>query len=172
MCPELHLLIGLVNHVFWKGIVEVLGREKTLMWPKKFKLIPQNYQGEHFEGNACRKLLTKADSLFDPEFWQNVTEKLRILPFVNTIKVMNKIVESCFSVNEVKPDLDAQIHELKKCFEATELSKTLEMHIILQHLRHCLNYLQKKVLVYGPNRLERLFIASFSNTGNVIISNY
>ena len=35
--PELHLLQGFVNHMFWKVIVLLVGREKALIWPKKVK---------------------------------------------------------------------------------------------------------------------------------------
>ena len=55
--PELHLLQGFVNHLFWDGLVPLLGRENALLWPKKLKLIAKNYQGDVFEGNACRKLI-------------------------------------------------------------------------------------------------------------------
>ena len=65
--PELHLLQGFVNHCFWYGIVSLLGRENALLWPKKLKLVPKNYQGEIFEGNACRKLIETTDNLLD--FW-------------------------------------------------------------------------------------------------------
>ncbi|CAB0039995.1 unnamed protein product [Trichogramma brassicae] len=43
--PELHLLQGFVNHLFWKGLVPEVGREKALLWPKKLSLVPKNYQG-------------------------------------------------------------------------------------------------------------------------------
>lgn len=33
--PELNLLHGLVNHVFWTGVVIIVGREKVLTWKKK-----------------------------------------------------------------------------------------------------------------------------------------
>lgn len=33
--PELHVLQGFVNHLFWRGLVPMLGPEKALMWPMK-----------------------------------------------------------------------------------------------------------------------------------------
>lgn len=33
--PELHILQGFVNHVFWNGLVPILDRERALLWPKK-----------------------------------------------------------------------------------------------------------------------------------------
>ena len=46
--PELHMLQGFVNHLFWDGIVPLLGKEKALLWPKMLKLVPKNYQGDIF----------------------------------------------------------------------------------------------------------------------------
>ncbi|GLV46572.1 hypothetical protein CBL_20877, partial [Carabus blaptoides fortunei] len=64
--PELHLLQGFTNHLFWNGIVPAVGREKALLWPSKLKLVAKNYQCEIFEGNACQKLLQESDKLLDP----------------------------------------------------------------------------------------------------------
>ena len=33
--PELHILQGFVNHIFWKGLVPIVGKERDLIWPKK-----------------------------------------------------------------------------------------------------------------------------------------
>ena len=46
--PELHMLQGFVNHLFWDGIVPLLGKEKALLWPKTLKLVAKNYQGDIF----------------------------------------------------------------------------------------------------------------------------
>ncbi|CAH1101844.1 unnamed protein product [Psylliodes chrysocephalus] len=70
--PELHLLQGFTNHLFWNGIVPAVGREKALIWPSKLKFVAKNYQGEIFEGNACRKLLQESDKLLDPEIYEHV----------------------------------------------------------------------------------------------------
>lgn len=48
--PELHLLQGFVNHVFWNGIVNLVGEERALIWPKKLNLVAKNYHGCTFEG--------------------------------------------------------------------------------------------------------------------------
>jgi hypothetical protein len=33
--PELHILQGFVNRMFWRGLVPLVGREKALNWPKQ-----------------------------------------------------------------------------------------------------------------------------------------
>ena len=51
--PELHILQGFVNHIFWTGLVPLLGEETALIWPKKINVIAKYYHGRTFEGNAC-----------------------------------------------------------------------------------------------------------------------
>lgn len=31
--PELHIIQGFVNHLFWDGIVPLLGQENSMKWP-------------------------------------------------------------------------------------------------------------------------------------------
>ena len=134
---------GFVNHLFWKGLVPLLGRETALIWPKKLNVVPKNYQGELFEGNACRKLLKNSDKLYDEIF--NGAKKLRIEAFVSSFKKMNEIVHNCFSITRKNNDVDIarSIEELKKAFDATEVSESLKIHIILNHLLQCLTTLEE-----------------------------
>lgn len=46
--PELHIMQGFVNHLFWDGLVPLEGEEKALQWPKKLKVIPKNYHSRIF----------------------------------------------------------------------------------------------------------------------------
>lgn len=138
--PELHVLQGFVNHLFWEGLVPLLGRDRALLWPKKIKLIPKNYQGEVFEGNACRKLLNEADKLLNSD----VSAEMKGI--ISAFKSMNKVVQDCFSTNEVGSELDKHINELNKNFKSTGVSETLKMHVLLKHLKHCLHFLDKRGL--------------------------
>ncbi|CAH0559569.1 unnamed protein product [Brassicogethes aeneus] len=67
--PELHILQGYVNHIFWNSIVKVVGRDKALLWPQKLCLVSKNYHAEVFEGNACRKLLREHEKLQDKDIY-------------------------------------------------------------------------------------------------------
>lgn len=140
--PELHILQGFVNHLFWNGLVPLLGRERALVWPKKLNLISKNYHGDIFEGNACRRLLKESDRLFDLDVLGNVMP-IQIQPFVSVFKSMNKVVESCFSTKKYGSvsDLAKNIDELKKTFKAIDVSETLKIHVALHHLQHCLHFL-------------------------------
>lgn len=122
--PELHLLQGFVNHLFWDGLVPLVGREKALVWPKKLQVIPKIYHGEIFESNACRKMIKNSDALLNSEIYKDVGYFAPI-PFVTACKAMDKVVVSCFSTEKVKPDLDKNLDELKRAFESVQLSKTL-----------------------------------------------
>ncbi|CAH0547031.1 unnamed protein product [Brassicogethes aeneus] len=97
--PELHIMC-FVNHLFWKGLVPLLGRERALLWPKSLCVISKNYHGEAFEGNPCRKLLKHPDELLKSEIFGKV-EPLKLVPFIASFKAMDKLVNACFSTRQV-----------------------------------------------------------------------
>lgn len=138
--PELHILQGFTNHLFWKGLVPLLGREKALVWPLKLKVISKNYHGEVFEGNACRKLIKNADKLNDEAIYGHVGY-FKIVPFIHAFKEMNKLVECCFSRGPVHSDVEKRVSEVRKAFLATGVSETLKMHVLTRHLTDCLKFL-------------------------------
>ena len=127
--PELHILMGFVNQLFWDGLVPLVGRDKALLWPEEAGATSKDYHGEVFEGNACRKLLKKADLLCNVKIYEEVGI-LKIVPYISTFKTMNKIVKCCFSSRKVGPNLSQYIIKLKKNFLALEeVSITLKIHV-------------------------------------------
>ena len=136
-------MTGFVNHLFWNGIVPLVGRERALLWPKKLGIISKNYHGEIFEGNACRELLEQSDKLNDKDIYGNLGEYI-LKPFINCFKTMDKIVTSCFSMKRKDDNLSNNINELKKHLSATTISETLKIHVLLVHLDQCLNFLENK----------------------------
>ena len=143
--PELHLVQGPVNHLIWKGIVPIIGEEKVLLWTKKFGFIPKEYHGKIFEGNACRRLLKEADALLDYEICKDVGP-LPLVPFVSALKAMDKVVECCFSTKKVGENLDDHIEKFKLAYKSTGVSETLKVHVIMEHLKNCLSYLDGRGL--------------------------
>ena len=109
--PELHLIQGFVNQVFWKGLVPMVGREKALIWPLKLKVVTKNYQGELFEGNACRKLLKNPDILFDSNICPDI---FSITLLVSVLKSFNKVVNDCFTSYEISSETRKDITNLRK----------------------------------------------------------
>ena len=138
--PELHCMLGFVNHVFFDGLIPLLGVDKAMLWPYKVQVVPKNYQGLKFEGNPCRKLLKSADLLNDPEIYENVGE-LAIVPYISALKAMDKLVNKFFSTRKIDADLNKYVEELRRTYVALDISETLKAHVVLQHLPHCLQFL-------------------------------
>ena len=140
--PELHILQGFVNHLFWDGLVPLLGKDQALIWPKKCNLVSKNYHGEIFEGNACRKLLKKTDALNDPEIYKDVG-LLKILPFISAFKAMNKLVHISFStkLEGSAAELHQVIREVRQTFLSTQVTETLKIHVATAHIENCLDFL-------------------------------
>ena len=145
--PELHILQGLVNHIFWKGLVSLLGEETALIWPETLTVIAQDYHGKVFEGNACRKLVRNSDELLLNPCIYGEVGKLALVPFVDVFKAMDKIIDNCFSSHRNKTEnLDTLLTNFRRAYEATELTVTLKFHVLLEHLTDCLKLLNNAVL--------------------------
>lgn len=138
--PELHEIQGIVNHIFFYGLVPLLGEENAFKWPQKLCLVSKHYQGENFEGNACRRLLKESDRLYDKDILTD-TSLFEIEPFVQTLKALNKLVDATFKSGRVHGEWQEHIKQLKKCYEATGLSHSLRIHVLLEHLCHGLHFL-------------------------------
>ncbi|CAH0553090.1 unnamed protein product [Brassicogethes aeneus] len=103
-------------------LVPLLGKENALKCPKKLHLVTKNYQGELFEGNACRKLLKNAEDLKSKEILVNL-EEVYVIPFVVAFNTMNGIVgsELLCTLSELKADVSL----LKAVLKGTGVSQTL-----------------------------------------------
>lgn len=142
--PELHILQGFVNHLFWDGLVPLVGRETALIWPKKLNLVSKTYHGEIFEGNACRKLLEEADKLFDREIYGKVGI-FAVSPYVHTFKAMDNLVKCCFGTTKIGSNTSLQkyIEEVRKNYRALEnVTVTLKIHVLLEHLEDCICFFE------------------------------
>jgi hypothetical protein len=103
----------------------------ALLWPRKLKLIPKNYHGHSFKGNAAyRKLLKESDAILEADVRGNVSP-LQIVPFISAFKAMHKVVETCFSNLYVDPDvLENQLNYLKKCLLVQANQKLLKSTVL------------------------------------------
>ena len=139
--PELHVLQGLVNHLFWHGLIPLLGEEKAMLWPKKLNVVAQNYHGYAFEGNACRKLLKEADKLNDPKIYVDVGY-FSVIPYIHAYKAMNKLVDCCFTSGKRGMLINSHINELRNALKSIgDISETLKIHVILEHVESCLQFI-------------------------------
>ncbi|KAJ6648687.1 hypothetical protein Bhyg_03918 [Pseudolycoriella hygida] len=135
--PELHEIQGIVNHVFFDGLVPILGRENALKWPKKLNLISKNYHGEKFEGNACRRLLKESDKLND----KDVLQETPTLKIAELLKALDKLVNASFKSERLNEEWHQHLTTVKRIFPATNLSFTLKIYVLLEHLEHGIHYL-------------------------------
>lgn len=143
--PELHQIQGIVNHIFFDGLVPLLGRENALMWPKKLNLISKDYHGEIFEGNACRRMLKESDQLNDKDILKDVPI-WKVIPFIQTLKGFNKIVDATFKSGQLDEKWRDYLNEFKRIYPSTGLSITLKVHVLLEHLGHGLHFLNGQSL--------------------------
>ena len=130
--PELHLILGFVDHVC-KAVEKLVGKERACLWPSRENLVPKGYQGGTLEGNACHKLLKLVHKFLDHETLGNVPAA-KMKPLVHVVKCMDKLVSACFSTNVVEDNVDILIDDLKKAILTTNMTVTLKMHVLLCHL--------------------------------------
>ena len=133
---ELHIMMGFVNHVFFNGLCKEFGREVAMKWPISLHLVSVNYHGEVFEGNAARKLLKSSDRLLSPEVLGDCNP-IQMLKYVSAFKAMDKIVNACFGTAKVTEDIETLVDNLLKIYLGLDLSITLKMHVIFEHLSAC-----------------------------------
>ncbi|XP_047141345.2 uncharacterized protein LOC105849168 [Hydra vulgaris] len=85
--PELHLLMGFVNHVaefimqLWPGFID---------WVKSIGCLRKGYHGGTFEGNTCREILKSCDTL-------ELIIPVELYPLLETMRKFNKVVHGVFS---------------------------------------------------------------------------
>ena len=84
--PELHLMMGTVNHLYNSMVKEWPG---ATAWLDACYVKKGDYHGGAFEGNDCRKLLKKVTVL--REICPRSAEK-----FADTFESFDKVVNSCF----------------------------------------------------------------------------
>ena len=148
-CPieELHCMQGFVNHTF-EGFVKVFRKDddeddtkalqQALQFPKIINCKAKDYHGKIFEGNACRKMLKEADAMLDKRVLGSV-DPLKVLPYVNAFKAMDKLVTACFGMKVIKEDEAMKLlKDVITTYMGLDLTVTLKMHVIFFHLLQCL----------------------------------
>ena len=121
--PELHLMMGPVNHLY---------NEMNKFWPQSedwLKLCfvkKSDYHGGAFEGNDCRKLLKNTDSL------REICPKEHKRYF-DTLSYFNDVVSSCYGF-ELHPSYKSNISNFKREFLKLNISVTPKVHAVFHHV--------------------------------------
>ena len=121
--PELHLMLGPVNHLY---------DELNKVWPESEEWLRScnvkkaDYHGGKFEGNECRKLLDNVHKLTElcPADFS---------PYVDAFEKLNDVVHSCYG-NDLLPDYDLNINDFKDAFLQLKISVTPKVHAIFFHI--------------------------------------
>ena len=111
--PELHILMGVVNHIFWdkgrlisslkrtQGDDHLWAEAKVISWASKSGAVSKSYHGRVFEGGACCKLQLKSGHLASHEYLEDVENKNQIIAISYILAAMNRLVDACFG-NDLK----------------------------------------------------------------------
>ena len=128
--PELHVLLGVMNHLFCDkgGLIDLV---RVMPWPIQCKVVSVGYHGEVFSGPAYWKLLRSSDFLKSAKFLQDLENPLANVPLSSTFLAFDKLVNTCFGANNLQEDLNKLLDNFNWSFEALDCSVTLQVHIVL-----------------------------------------
>ena len=126
--PELHLLLGIVNHLF-RGMKTIW--DAASIWPEKLHISPASYHGgENFNGPGCHKLLQNIDQL---ELLVQTSSSFQAQPFVQAFRDFRAVVHSCFGMS-LGQDFAQLIQTFKESCSHLPVSITPKLHILFFHV--------------------------------------
>ena len=92
------------------------------------------YQGSNsFEGNQARKLLQRVDQLERDVQQLDFETATKALPFVQTLRELDKVVTSCFG-QHLDPAYEDNISRFSKQYRSLSISVTPKVHVIEKHV--------------------------------------
>lgn len=123
--PELHLMLGVVNTLYTNLIKE--SEPDALQWAQKCSVTREVYHGSSgFNGNSCRKLLSKVDL-----FRSNCC--ISSLKYVKAFDDFNAVVKACFSM-KLDPNFRQIIENFKRSYLDLGISITPKVHAVFFHV--------------------------------------
>lgn len=153
---ELHLLLGIVNHLF-KALIHLWPMADQ--WPTSLHLSPEPYHGGQFTGNACHKLLKNVDLL------QRMAEQQCAFQTFGVIDILRKfgaVVSSCFG-STLGDSYSARIDEFKEAYLAQpHISITPKAHAVFYHVKQFVQHKKSSLGQFSEQQIEALH-HDFSN---------
>ena len=126
--PELHLLLGVVNHLF-QGMKRIWNGAS--IWPANLHITTSPYHGgENFNGPACHKLLQNINQL---ELLAQNSSSFQVQPFVQAFRNFRAVVHSCFGMS-LDQDYARFIQAFKESCAHLPVSITPKLHILFFHV--------------------------------------
>ena len=131
---ELHLLLGVVNHLF--KILKTAWIE-AVKWPAALHIQLSPYHEGQFDGNECRKLLKNAGVLQQLPYTNLVPN---IFHIIEAFKSFNLVVKACFGFI-LQPDFAERIENFKRCYlMITGASVTPKIHTVFYHIKDFISH--------------------------------
>ena len=146
---ELHLLLGVVNHMF-KGLIQVWPEVED--WPSDLHVNLQQFHSGHFNGNDCHKLLRNIDLL------QRQAERasaFQAMVFIETFRKFKQVVSACFG-HTLDSAYRQKIEEFKGSYLTLPISVTPKVHAVFHHVAQFLNLKQKSLGMYSKQATESM----------------
>jgi hypothetical protein len=146
---ELHLLLGIVNHLFknllqcWAGATE---------WTSKLNIQMQPFHGGQFAGNDCHKLLQNVDLL------QKLVEQscaFQAQGFVHTFRMFKNVVSACFG-QTLDNEFQEKIQLFKDSYLFLPVSVTPKAHAVFYHIPEFINRHGSALGIFSEQATEAL----------------
>ncbi|CAL4067310.1 unnamed protein product, partial [Meganyctiphanes norvegica] len=145
--PELHLLQGIVKHVYdnmYKNWPHVS------LWLDKINVKPTNYHHGSFVGNDCLRMLKNVDIL---QQMAESDDKHIIQKYVHILRCFYDVVKSCFGMT-LDPQYDTYINQFKYAYKDMDITITPKVHILLMHVPDFITKHNRSLGWYSEQTLE------------------
>jgi hypothetical protein len=147
--PELHLLLGLVNHIY-----NSLEKEwpEVERWAVELGISRRHQPAFSFAGNQCRLLLRKLDVL------KSLSPPRKVFKFIEAFEKLNDVVAACFS-HSLHHDYKVKIHQFETVYRTLEISEIVKAHILFRHVPQFLEAKDHGLALYSEQAAESIHYA-------------
>uniref|UniRef100_T2MCE9 [histone H4]-N-methyl-L-lysine(20) N-methyltransferase n=1 Tax=Hydra vulgaris TaxID=6087 RepID=T2MCE9_HYDVU len=146
---ELHLLLGVVNHLI-KYLVQVF--PKTKQWLDSIHIQMQPFHGGHFNGKDCMKVLRKIEELMQLTIAEKAPDATKACQALSSF---HQVVVSCFGYT-LLPDYEAKICDFKDNYLKLPVSVTPKAHAVFHHVQQFIHQHKVGLGVFSEQATEAL----------------
>lgn len=162
---ELHLMLRVTNKLFSE--LEKSYPIAAANWIKQLGISrPKLHSGE-FNGNMCRRILSKSHSLI-PSCNSDV-EVRNIGKFIDAFDTFNDVVKSCFGMT-LEENFGGKIDKFAVAVQRLGVSITTSMHIVIHHVKQFCNFRKSSLGPFSEQATEAIhydFVAMWQHGGKV-----
>ena len=146
---ELHLLLGVVNHLY-KNLSNIWPECKN--WPEALNIPLQPFHGGHFQGNHCQKLLKNVDILQEKA---EAAAAFAEFPFIDTFRKFEKVVVACFGM-QLDKNYQEHIENFRSSYHDLPATITPKVHAVFFHVSQFISQNHKGLGHYSEQATEAL----------------